>query len=335
MVLVIGVDAGGTSTRAALADDRGRVLSYARSGAGNPTSAGPDVAVGHIVEACVAAVSSARAEPDLVMVTLAGGGAFDVAGAVRERLGAAGVTADVRSDGDVLSAYFSATAEADGYLVLSGTGATAARVEGGSLTLVCDGTGWLVGDGGSGFWIGREVVRAVAADLDARGPRTSLTTAVLAELERDPAPELPGVPHPALRTREMWALMRRVYDRRPVEVASFAPLALAAAEAGDEVARRILDEALAELLATCDATVRDDGRPVVLAGGLLHDDSPLGRGIRARHGDRCRRAHEGTAGAVMLALRAIGGSPDESTREQVLTSLETARTGAGTTAGGA
>jgi N-acetylglucosamine kinase-like BadF-type ATPase len=308
---VIGIDAGGTATRAVLLDETGRCLGYGRAGAGNPTSAGEHLAMSNQLAATLAAIGDSAVAPDVVMLTLAGGLGTQIAPMVTEALAGAGLTAEVHVVGDVMSAYFSATAEPTGYLVLSGTGAISARIVDGVLDGLADGIGWLLGDEGSGFWIGNRVVRAVAAALEGRGPQTALTGLVLAQVDDEtPQEEEPRRP-------EVWKVMSRVYRRRPVECAEFAPLAFAAAATGDAVATSILEGALAGLLTSCGALIADDDRPIVRAGGLLYDGSPLSDGLRARYPGRCLRASEGTAGAALLALRAIDAPADASTLARI------------------
>jgi len=308
---VIGIDAGGTATRAALLDETGHCLGYGRAGAGNPTSAGAELAISNQVAATRAAIGSSGIVPDLVLLTLAGGLGTQTGPMVSGALAVAGIEAEVQVAGDVMSAYFSATAVPSGYLVLSGTGAISARIVDGELAGLADGIGWLLGDEGSGFWIGQRVLRAAAADIEGRGPATALTAMVLAVVDDETTPD------EDVRRPEIWKVMRRVYGRRPVECAEFAPLALRAAAAGDAVAHDILDGALAGLLTSCGALVADDDRPIVLAGGLLYDGSPLSDGLRARYPGRCLRAHDGTAGAALLALRAIGAPADADTLTRI------------------
>lgn len=312
---VIGIDAGGTATRAVLLDETGRCLGYGRAGAGNPTSAGAELAISNQVAATRAAIGQSGIVPDVVMLTLAGGLGAETGPMVFNALAAAGIHAEVQVAGDVLSAYFSATATPTGYLVLSGTGATSSRIEDGQIERVADGIGWLLGDEGSGFWIGHRVVRAAVADIEDRGPATALTGLVLAEVDDE------TVPVEGARRPEIWKVMRRVYGRRPVECAEFAPLAIRAAAAGDPVARDILDVAIAGLLTSCGSLIADDDRPIVLAGGLLYDGSPLSDGVRARYPGRCLRAHDGTAGAALLALRAIGAPADANTLTRIHATL--------------
>src|SRR5665647_3897538 len=144
--------------------ETGRCLGYGRAGAGNPTSAGAELAISNQVSATRAAIGQSGIVPDLVMLTLAGSLGAETGPMVFNALAAAGIDAEVQVARDVLSAYFSATATPTGYLVLSGTGATSAHIEDGQVERVADGIGWLLGDEGSGFWIGLRVVRAVAAD---------------------------------------------------------------------------------------------------------------------------------------------------------------------------
>lgn len=311
MRYVIGIDAGGTATRAVLLDDSGRCVGYGRAGAGNPTSAGTELAIANHVAACSKAIGDSGIRPDLVMLTLAGGLGRDTGSQVSQALAAAGIVTDVHVAGDVMSAYFSATADPTGYLVLSGTGAISASIVDGQLAGLSDGIGWLLGDEGSGFMIGHRVVRAAAADIEGRGPTTALTPLVLAQVSEE------GTPDEDVRRPEIWKLMRRVYGRRPVECADFAPLALRAAADGDAVARHILDDAVAGLLSSCGSLVADDDHPVVLAGGMLHDGSPLSDALKARYPGRCLRAHDGTAGAALLALRALGVTADAATLTRI------------------
>lgn len=298
---VIGVDAGGTSTKALLVDESGRRRGFGRSGPGNPTSAGADLAARHWLEATLAAWES-RTDADLqppaaVVITAAGVPSDEVRARVSAGLDAVGLPCPVESVGDALGAYFSAASEPDGAVIIVGTGTTAAQVVGGELARTADGLGWLLGDAGSGFWIGREVLRAVAADLDGQGPATALTPLLLADIE---LPDVPAVPW---RPPVLTALVSWTYARRPVELAAHAPLALRAA--GDPVADAIVAEASRLVLSRVERVMADDG-PLVLTGGLLGEGSPLAAALADRWPSRCRRAADGTAGAALLALRRAG-----------------------------
>ena len=136
---------------------------------------------------------------------------------------------------------------------------------------IIGGHGYLLGDEGGAFWIGREGVRAVLRAADGRGAPTALRAAAAARF--DGLDDLGDRLHSA---------------RRPVnDIAHFAPDVLGIADDGDPVAERIADEATAELvlLVGAGATAVDaTGGPVAAAfgGRLLAADGPLRRRLDAR-----------------------------------------------------
>ena len=304
---VIGVDAGGTGTRAVLLDETGRVLSLAKAGPGNPTSAGLDLAVANNVSACVQALLGApqTAEaPSLVALCMAGvlaaGGRvpdIDVA------LAAAGIGARTAFKGDVLGAYFSATAEPDGAVLIVGTGATGARIQDGEFVAMSDGLGWLIGDEGSGFWIGQQVVRAVCRALDHRGPDTALVDALMGIIDVTPG-LLQG-----WRDERLMHVLAWAYGGRPVELAAAGRLVSAVGD--DPVAQRIIARA-AEYLVTNVSAVLDDRTdgPIVLGGSVVDPSSPVGQLVAAELGERVLHAKDGVAGAGLIALRELGVPAD-------------------------
>ncbi|MEU4517045.1 BadF/BadG/BcrA/BcrD ATPase family protein, partial [Nonomuraea wenchangensis] len=144
MELFLGIDAGGTSTRALLATPAGERAGQGLAGGGNP--------VAHGVEAALAAITTAvrqalgDVDPRRVadgVIGLAGLGALEdpaVHAAFGRAWAACGLRFPVRAVEDPL---------------LAGTGAGALRVEDRRVTRVGDALGWLLGDEGSGFWLGR------------------------------------------------------------------------------------------------------------------------------------------------------------------------------------
>ena len=81
-----------------------------------------------------------------------------------------GLTGNVMIESDLLAAFYSGTFHDDGIALIAGTGAVGARIAGRSaLPRWPTEQAGCLGDEGSGFWLGREVARAVAAALDGRG----------------------------------------------------------------------------------------------------------------------------------------------------------------------
>ncbi|MFW6689720.1 BadF/BadG/BcrA/BcrD ATPase family protein [Streptomyces sp. MAR4 CNX-425] len=186
--LVIGIDAGGTSLRAALAPAAGgAVLRTASAGAGNPRSVPAEVLTERLT-ACVAPLAEAAgAGAGTVAAVVAGVAGADprnpddrgtrvVHAALRAALRRSGAgAAPVRVCGDAEIAFAAGPgAPASGVVVIAGTGASASRIADRRQTASTDGHGWLLGDEGSGFWIAREALRAALRALDGRGPATAL-----------------------------------------------------------------------------------------------------------------------------------------------------------------
>ena len=326
--LVVGVDAGGSSTRAIVVDPGGGVHGYAVGAAGNPTSSGLELAAANVVATVRAAIASVdaprsgdsgRGGPSPVRIAVAMAGASTAPPEWLARAFAAeGVPGEVALEADLAALYLSGSRSALGYAVLAGTGAIAARLVDHRIDAVSDGLGWLAGDDGSGFWVGHRVIRAVAADLDRRGPATALTAPVLALVGESPdaAIELG-------RMDALDRLMADVYAMLPIRLARFAPLAFEAADAGDRVAAEIVADGARLLAGTLGAVLADDhDAPVVLGGSVLAGQPRMADTVRAELSRRGLRGPlttvpDGVVGAALLALEGAGHPVDDDIAERV------------------
>jgi N-acetylglucosamine kinase-like BadF-type ATPase len=171
--------------------------------------------------------------------------------------------------GDVVTAFAAGTAEPSGTVLVSGTGAGAVRIVDRRETNVADCHGWLLGDDGSGFWLGREAVRAVLAAPAGRGAPTALLPAVTGALLGTPL-------GPGAGRAGASRLVAAVHRRPPIALARLAPQVGAAAAAGDDVAAGIVERAAAALVASV-AAVRGPAErtPIVLAGSVLTAATPV------------------------------------------------------------
>lgn len=312
MRVVLGADIGGTSTRVVLAGPDGTVHGAGRAGGGNLRSSRPEDVAAHLADALRAAFAGAAAGAAVVAAHLgiAGAGAAGreaaavvVAEAWRAARAPEPATAPVVGD-DLEIAFASAARGDDGLLVLAGTGAVACRFAGGRVVARADGLGWLLGDEGSAVWLGLAALRAVAADLDERGPATALTPAVLASLGV-------GAADPGADPRQ--PLVAAAHAVAPSAHGRLAPLVTAAALDGDPVARDLVDRAVAALLGTATAAAGPDPRPpaeVVVAGALLTRAGPVRDAVlpalRAAHRAPVRDAVAPVAGAVARAAAHAG-----------------------------
>ncbi|MBN6056828.1 ATPase, partial [Nonomuraea sp. RK-328] len=310
VILFAGVDAGGTTTRAALHAADGTRLGYGTAGPGNPAAHGAAAAGAAIEQALRRALDGL--DPSLVAASVAGvAGADDgFAEVLRRAWAACGVASPPRLVGDVDVAYAAGTPEPSGTLLLAGTGAAAARFSGRAVAAVADGLGWLLGDEGGGFWIGRAGVRAVVHALDRGRPYGPPADALDGGLSfgaldgarsYGPLVELVGAHfgvtgEPRRRADRIVRLAQA--DRSLVAAAS--PLVAEAATAGDRSAAAIVGEAARRLAATAGRVLGEG--PVVLAGGVLTADGPVRAAVTALlAGHEVVTARDGAAGASWLA----------------------------------
>jgi glucosamine kinase len=299
-VLALGGDLGGTSTRILVTDLAGRAVGRGAAGGGNPT-AHPATAREALAVALAEALRGL--DPDRVragVLGMAGGGALRdpmVRAAYDDAWSGAGLGGrpDVRSDVEV--AFAAGTEATTGSVLVAGTGAVAARIDGGRLVATAGGHGWLLGDEGSGFWLGREAVRATLHALDAGDPPGALGEAVLSTL-----------PDPGGGRA---ALVQQAYAQSPVALSSLAPLVTAAHYAGDPVAGRIVLAAIDHLVALFGRLPDPQPRePVVLAGALTERGTPIGHALRRHLAERrldVLSAQDPVTGAAAIARRALLG----------------------------
>ncbi|MFN2496402.1 MAG: N-acetylglucosamine kinase [Pseudonocardiaceae bacterium] len=295
---VLGVDLGGTQCRALLADTEG-----ARYGAGHAQGGHP----GSDPAAALAGVAGAVADalegtlPSMVRgVVLGAAGHAAVAEpttaqALAQVWTAAGLRCPVRVRPDCEVAFAAGTPDPNGIVLVAGTGSMAARIADHSIAARTGGHGWVLGDEGSGFWLGREAVRATLRMLERGRPAGELVCRVLATV-------LGGVPPDSDPLRTIGKVTTWVHRKAPVGVAALAPLVCAAARIGDAEAGALLERA-AGLLTDLALALWRTGEPVVLAGGLL-TAGPLGALVSDRlraTGARVHHSGDTAAGAAWLA----------------------------------
>ena len=248
----IGIDGGGTKTAAVLFDEKGRVLARHVTGPCNPNVLGFDESTARVKEIVEALT---RGEPRSVSAIYIGtAGIFTAddgprfAAAVAEACG----VEKVKCENDVMNVVAAAT-DADRCVAgVSGTGMIVYAKEPDRVTRL-DGWGYLLGLGGSGYDIGRDVIRAALGESEGTSSATALA---------------PLVEQKAGMTLER--LVLEVYRHEPAFVASFAPLAFEADASGDAVARDILVKnacAFAKVLNHA-ASGFDCGDTVVVSGGI-------------------------------------------------------------------
>jgi len=318
MKTFLAIDAGGTSTRCALVTDNGHCLGYARTGSGNPVSAGHDASVTSITLAAQQALSDHDPhDVEALFIGMAGGGQARVE-AMAQALRAMGIQATLHVEGDLLPTFCSGTLSPVGYALVAGTGATGIRVADGEVARSSDGLGWLLGDVGSGFWIGRKVARAVLADLEGRGPHTAMTRPFLGHLGLSMGDESAEG-----RAEVVDQAVSRLYAEAPVKLARFSRLACEATT--DAVACEIVSEAITGLGTTLRTLFLPDvSGPIVLGGGLLSNNPGFVQRLSQiweRNPEEIHVVADGVVGACVLALRSTRIDVDDEVFARIRTTV--------------
>lgn len=170
-----------------------------------------------------------------------------LAGQLRQSLDAASVVVAA----DAVTAFLGTVGARPGTVIICGTGIAALGIATDAAPRRIDARGYLLGDFGSGFWIGQRGLRAALDALEGRGEPTSLA-------------EFSG----RLGTPADIYLQAMGSTPPPKFVAEFAPDVIRAATEGDDVALAILTAAADELACTIRAARISDG-PIGLTGGLV------------------------------------------------------------------
>lgn len=258
--LGLGLDAGGTQTRWALAAADGRLLAQGQADAFSALQMADAVGETAVAEVLRDIAEHAHAVGRVARVC-AGVTGFDRgSGAPLRALLARvfGVTSEqVELHSDIEMACRTAFAPGEGYLLYAGTGSIIGFVDALGHYHRAGGRGVLVDDAGGGHWIAVEGLRHVWRGEDEQpgaGTATPLGRALCARLGG-----------------RQWADHRgRIYTMSRGEIGLLALAVAEAAEQGDEAARAILRRAGSELARLAQAmTGRHGPRPIALSGRVF------------------------------------------------------------------
>ena len=290
-----GIDGGQSGTAAVVGDERGNVLG--RGDAGPADEVGESPASTRLRDAVEASLGAALAAANLPHDTR-----FEsvVAGISGYRDAARGVPPAFRAVRslvvhDAPIAHAGAFGGGPGVVVVAGTGSVAyASDAAGCVTL--GGWGYLFGDEGSAFWIGREAISKLMRAQD-DGDETSAPqrAALLAFFERGSLRDV----------QDAFASGALGRDR----IAAYAPAALASPYF-DDVAQRGAGS-LADLAGSAMRALGSDDAAVCFVGGLCTVES-YRRRLQAALRDRVPRARpskprfDPATGALLLAYRESG-----------------------------
>lgn len=303
---VLGFDVGSSKTQCLLADGDGRIVARARGRGANIHVIG-ELETEKVLYSVMQSVTSASPITlAAICVGMAGVDREEDAAVVRGIVQRIGRSARVLVVNDALVALQAGVDDAPGIVIVSGTGSIAYGRNAAGRAARAGGWGYVLGDEGSGYWLGRTALRSVVRAADGRGFATALTKHVLTHF---------SVTHPR-------QLVHEIYSRElaPSQIAVLAQSVQAAFDEGDTIAREILQAAARELVAaagsvTAQLSMAAEAFTFVLAGGMFHAVPWLRDELPKRLPEVAPRSRaealqeEPALGAVRLALaEAHGGA---------------------------
>jgi N-acetylglucosamine kinase-like BadF-type ATPase len=193
---------------------------------------------------------------------VAGVASEEIAAAVRKII-AEMISTEIAVVGDMQIALQAALGAGPGVVVIAGTGSIAYGRNAEGKTARAGGWGFAISDEGSAHWIGRMAVAALLRSVDhvADDRIAELTSVLLREIK-------------TVWTSESFEQLARTANTNP-DFSALLPAVLAAADAGDEVARRVLTQAGKELAELAGIVVQrlfakdETDIPLAMVGGVF------------------------------------------------------------------
>jgi len=226
---VIGVDGGGTKTELVLLDCSGNVIGEAKAGCTNYQVIGGNKLKDEILKSLSSLIASTNVSINrisFVFLGLAGAGRESDRKEIAALFNDTEFASKIIVDSDAIIALAGAFGTAPGIIIIAGTGAICFGKNSRGEIFRSGGWGYLLGDEGSGFFIGRKAIIAALKDFDGRGEKMKLRT----ELER----------HFNLSSIDQ--IIPPIYQNKVnrVAIADLAPIVFAQANQGDHIAEEII-----------------------------------------------------------------------------------------------
>lgn len=250
----LGIDGGGTKSDFILADQNGKIRKRTILGSANPNDVGMESCF-QVLNAGILDVCDGLPMRNIsVFAGLSGGIAGDNQQRIAEHLKHYSFGM-VKNGSDAQNAIAVSLGDRDGIVVIMGTGAMAFAQSNGELHRI-GGFGYLFGDNGGGFSLGRDAISAALRDECGYGEKTLLTELVLKQCGG----------------ASVLGALSNFYDGGKRMVASYAPLVFEALAAGDGVAKKVLSTnmlSVADLIeAAAKHMVGKTPIRVILCGGI-------------------------------------------------------------------
>ena len=265
--LYLGLDGGGTKTKAVLIDQDKNVISKAESPGSNANVIGVEPAVENVYTAIKAALPNNTNGQKLISVfAIAGVDTSEEKHAWEKALSNHKLLSSLFEKppqivNDTVAALRSGSEEKNGIVLISGTGSNCYGVYEGK-EAKSSGVGHILSDDGSAFDIGLKIIRTATKAIDGRGPKTALLDLLFEKFKINSINELKNL------------VYQKPWDK--TDIAQIAPLAEKAAEKNDKIAIQIIDDAAEELAQAVIAVAKNleitnKQYTIVLTGSVLEN----------------------------------------------------------------
>jgi N-acetylglucosamine kinase-like BadF-type ATPase len=306
--MIIGIDGGGTKTTGVAVEEGGKILALKTVGPSNPNSSSEE-AVRHEINELFSILTKGKAltEEDVVFAGISGvesGGKKEwFIKLLREFTGP---LANIFVDNDAVTALYSETKGQPGIVCISGTGSIVYGINDMLERDRVGGWGYLIGDGYSGFALGKKALDHIFSNYDQGESPGEMSDKILNQFKVETVPELVPVMYEMGKSRD--------------RVASIAKIVIELSSIGDEKAISFLHEAADSMMK--DITILfyklygQDGEhtqiPIVLTGGINQHAKEIitylkEKGLKERSPFSFKRAAQHpVAGAIYASHKEMG-----------------------------
>jgi N-acetylglucosamine kinase-like BadF-type ATPase len=240
---LLSIDGGGTKTIGVISDENGEILKVKKTGSCSREVVGIEGEKEVIISLIKKILEETKVEKiDYAVFGLTGVDLPEDVERVENFIKDLRQIKNFLVENDSLIAWAASTLGKPGIVVSAGTGTIAFGINKNGDRMRSSGWGWLVGDEGSGFDIGRKGIISALKYLDGRGEETILLNLIPEKMQ------LPSIIDVVLKIYEP--------SFPKAKIAEIAPVVIEAAKIGDRVAKRILENAGKDLAEACNAVIK-------------------------------------------------------------------------------
>jgi len=267
-MLSLGIDGGSSSTKWSLVDESGVIKATGNLAPidGHLYRPESQVKLDKFLQELISDLGNLR--PSVITLGITGLGSSDV---IQEKFLKTFPSTKLSIGTDVGLAYRSAFEPGEGIYLYAGTGSITVHINTDGQELSLGGWGYLLGDEGAGYWIGKQALRSLIAQLEDLDSLDLLSEYLLQDIG---ARDWPGI-------REF------VYSNDRSKIANLAQIVGISASQGSESAKAILGRAadcLTELVKRMERRLNSQNMPIAFGGGIAQASLGVGSIIEEKLG---------------------------------------------------